>query len=128
MSDFISREDAKLHIFEYGVRHRDNSSIAAACEILELQMNAIPAADVRPVARGKWIERRFLENVYGAECSVCHTTWDYGTIFCPNCGAEMRSTNCTQTTTADEEREVLNVRAWLRNGAGMEAGEKREES
>ena len=38
---------------------------------------------------------------------------------CPNCGADMRSTDCTKTATADEEREVLNVRAWLENGADM---------
>ena len=52
MSDYISRLDVKLHIFEYGVRHRDNGSIASACENLERQMNSIPAADVRPVPDG----------------------------------------------------------------------------
>ena len=52
MAEYIEREAAKLRIFEYGVRHRDNSSISFACENLERQMNSIPAADVRPV---KWI-------------------------------------------------------------------------
>lgn len=52
MSEYIEREAAKLRIFEYGVRHRDNSSISSACENLERQMNSIPAADVRPVPDG----------------------------------------------------------------------------
>ena len=50
----------------------------------------IPAADVRPVTRGKWKYRRFTELAFGFECSVCHTTWDTSTYFCPNCGADMR--------------------------------------
>lgn len=49
MAEYIEREAAKLRIFEYGVRHRSNSSISSACENLERQMNSIPAADVRPV-------------------------------------------------------------------------------
>lgn len=49
--------------------------------------------EMRPVVSGKWKERRFSEDVYGAECSVCHTTWDYGTNFCPNCGADCRGGN-----------------------------------
>lgn len=52
MSEYIEREAAKLRIFEYGVKHRDNANIASACENLERQINYIPAADVRPVVRG----------------------------------------------------------------------------
>lgn len=86
--------------------------------------------DVRPVKWGKWIvekiEDPILEPIGVREsfrCSEC----DYGYVsfdqkrhnFCPNCGADMRSTNCTKTATADEEREVLNVQAWLKNGEDM---------
>jgi hypothetical protein len=53
-------------------------------------IESIPAADVRPAVRGKWRERRFSKNAYGFECSVCHTTWDSVTSFCPFCGADMR--------------------------------------
>ena len=52
MSKYIEREAAKLLIFEYGVKHRDNANIASACENLERQINSIPAADVRPVPDG----------------------------------------------------------------------------
>ena len=57
---------------------------------IDRRIQRVPVSDVRPVVRGKWRERRFSETVYGAECSVCHTTWDYGTNYCPNCGADMR--------------------------------------
>lgn len=73
MSEYIEREAA----------------LALADNRMRKILLALPAADVRPVVRGKWRERRFSGNVYGAECSVCHTTWDCGTNFCPNCGAVM---------------------------------------
>lgn len=62
----------------------------------------IPAADVRPVVRGKWelIERRIISKVQIWKCSNCgnmlevrETTFNCGRgdcNFCPNCGAEMR--------------------------------------
>ena len=49
-----------------------------------------PAADVRPVKRGKWQFHMFTANSWGYECRVCHTTWDAPTNYCPNCGADMR--------------------------------------
>ena len=96
MSEYIEREMAKLRIFEYGVKHRDNVNIASACKNLERQINSIPAADVRPVVRGKWM-RELADNRWANHiCSVCgymkntdiHVRMDYN--FCPNCGADMR--------------------------------------
>lgn len=47
-----------------------------------------PAADVRPVVRGEWIE----DNGNKA-CSNCRKIWLYRrTNFCPNCGAKMEVT------------------------------------
>ena len=50
---------------------------------------AIPAADVRPVMRGKWNMVKYP--LY--ECSNCGAVFQevgYGHNFCPNCGAYMR--------------------------------------
>ena len=52
----------------------------------------IPAADVQPVKRGRWIEKPTV-----AYCSCCHVHWTKSFItslrktykFCPNCGAKM---------------------------------------
>ena len=65
----------------------------------------LPAADVRPVVRGKWIPdydyaeydfdgstplpepRKFQD---GWQCSLCGRYMPDKTNFCPNCGADMR--------------------------------------
>ena len=63
------------------------------------QIEAIPAADVRPVVRGKWNRTdAYPHRVY---CSVCYKTylkndellerWEFPMNFCPNCGADMRT-------------------------------------
>ena len=63
------------------------------------EAETIPAADVRPVVRGKWIDRD--DDYYGWNmwaCSACGEEFvltegtpdmnDYH--FCPNCGADVR--------------------------------------
>ncbi|MGI5958997.1 MAG: hypothetical protein ACOX60_06250 [Massiliimalia sp.] len=53
-------------------------------------IDSMPAADVRPVVRGKWVKTDV--GIY--ECSICahpetvHEVLRYN--FCPNCGADMR--------------------------------------
>lgn len=58
------------------------------------RLKEIPAADVRPVVRGKWEE----DCAGAAVCSVCgeyafetstHHLCGWFPNFCPNCGAEM---------------------------------------
>ena len=50
----------------------------------------IPAADVRPVVRGKWVQGD-MPTYGGYKCSVCGAnTVLYKANFCPNCGADMR--------------------------------------
>lgn len=98
MSEYIKREDAKIRIFEYGVRHRDDYDIASACENLERQMNAIPSADVLERKTGKWVTHIVEDkdnDPYGFfkiryYCSACGHWQTHGqTKFCHNCGAEM---------------------------------------
>lgn len=56
------------------------------------KISAIPAADVRPVVRGKWEYewKPMLGETLPFKCSVCgkwaRTSYDY----CPYCGADMR--------------------------------------
>ena len=57
--------------------------------------NEVPAADVRPVVRGRWIPYRpDCRPVCDWKCSACGYDPDLGTQpffdFCPNCGADMR--------------------------------------
>ena len=49
----------------------------------------IPAADVRPVVRGRWVTRPYMmgQTEY---CSRCGENYRRKHNFCPNCGADMR--------------------------------------
>lgn len=53
----------------------------------------VPAADVRPVVRGKWsrVYDDFMKSNYDT-CSCCGKEYfgAYGFNYCPNCGADMR--------------------------------------
>ena len=100
MSDYIKRDAAKetmARFLGYGTIDED-----MVCRF-KIALDGIAAADVRPVARGKWINKNSVFVTYGsAECSVCgertsgskvDTGWgvdfEYPN-FCPNCGAEMK--------------------------------------
>lgn len=79
-------------------------------EVLErFEYGAIPAADVRPVVRGRWIDKQNPNwRAYSHDqCSVCGW-WNtrnamcydgparrhgHSLNFCPNCGADMREEN-----------------------------------
>lgn len=49
----------------------------------------VPAANVRPVVRGKWIWDGYVYDVPW-QCSNCGVSHDADSNFCPNCGADMR--------------------------------------
>lgn len=57
-------------------------------EVARSAIIKLPAADVRPVVRGTWIDEPIKGIRY--HCSVCQGRFDYTWHFCPNCGADMR--------------------------------------
>lgn len=61
-------------------------------------VTATPAADVVPVAHGRWIRPHWKNSNYCCDCSECggeamhkEYQWDKNGIYpiCPNCGAKM---------------------------------------
>jgi hypothetical protein len=66
-----------------------NTSIVGRSKLKEAvnAICAIPAADVRPVVRGRW-EYNPGDNI--PYCSECMMPQDSECNFCPNCGADMR--------------------------------------
>lgn len=83
--EYIERDKIGLTNFEI-IMCRGNYK--EALKILFNKIESIPAADVRPVVRGKWVD----ESIKGVRyhCSVCQGRFDYTWHFCPNCGADMR--------------------------------------
>lgn len=87
---------------DYIEREKVWSALNAACvpynRATAKAIESIPAADVRPAARGKW--NRTDAYPHRLYCSVCYKTylkndellerWEFPLNFCPNCGADMR--------------------------------------
>lgn len=104
MKKYVNVEDISLTDFEIAMCH----NYKELCEALLEKIEKAPAADVRPVIRGQWIEsEKAFEDDWGniiekkCICSACGFTQKetnvYGSSeyirksnFCPNCGADMR--------------------------------------
>lgn len=87
MAEYIEREEAINAVFG---AMADGRAVFPA-------LNNLPAADVRPVVRGKWVESKSIMDVI--YCSECGFRTIYGAMpdglgrnysYCPNCGADMR--------------------------------------
>lgn len=91
MDDLISRQAAIKAVCTVAL----HDGIRAAFKSC---IDDVPAADVRPVVRGKW--NRTDAYPHRLYCSVCNKTylkndellerWEFPLNFCPNCGADMR--------------------------------------
>lgn len=101
MGDYIERMAALNVNFKIPTRFCESKLTTARKAVQEYanEIVKIPAADVRPVVRGKWIDRD--DDYYGWNmwaCSACgeefvltEGTPDMNEYhFCPNCGADMR--------------------------------------
>lgn len=99
MSDYISRKDAKNYVIG---RYDDQLGFITMEDIID-QLDYVPAADVRPVVRGEWLE--FVGSAYHGvdddgevkwrdvsifHCDKCGRKTVVKENFCPNCGADMR--------------------------------------
>ena len=84
MNEYIKRETAVRMVM--AAKWGDGSDGAMAMEIVA----SAPAADVVPVAHGRWIYDKKAQRPY---CSVCKGYF-YGATnspmsYCPNCGTKM---------------------------------------
>jgi hypothetical protein len=105
--EYISREAAKKEYCALCMEGHVCFRSTDYCTAMKL-LNAIPAADVAPVRRGKWVKARGSWFTPGGdpvwECSECgkgrhvygieHGTYgadvaDSQWVSCPNCGAKM---------------------------------------
>ena len=92
--DFISREEAFNAILKLVPKVDDDGYCWVIRGDAAMAIYSIPAADVRPVVRGKWVDDW---ETGCSECSACHDgfLWeDYDGVdewhYCPQCGADMR--------------------------------------
>lgn len=98
MTDYIEREAAEKALDE-ACRYYPNSffnGISVSADVI----HKLPAADVRPVARGRWVQVMGKYD-WMVKCSRCNGVPLETSNYCPNCGAEM-VTGCNQLEEDDE--------------------------
>lgn len=101
MTDYISREAIAAEAQSLSTHLLNEWDTLGVLALIDRQ----PAADVRPVVRGKWLPdydyteydwdgstplpepRKFQD---GWQCSLCGEYTPSETNYCPNCGADMR--------------------------------------
>ena len=83
-NDYILRSDAVFAFCGACEGTEICGQVGEPCEEVK-QIKAIPAADVKPVRHGYWIERGNGRNPY---CSECYGIGDRSP-FCKHCGAKM---------------------------------------
>ena len=94
MAEYIEREAAFNAILNLVPKVDDDGYCWVIRGDAARAIDSIPAADVRPVERGKWIPKHH-DDGDGIEyalfhCSVCDDMMARPRNFCPNCGADMR--------------------------------------
>lgn len=89
VNTYIKKEDISLTDFEIV---SCNGNYKTALKLLLDKIERLPAADVRPVVRGKWqVYYTDLDSLY-TRCTACLCTFKGSKNhynFCPNCGAQM---------------------------------------
>ena len=97
MARYIDVNNALKVIYYYKEKHCENRNrnpinYGTLLDFIN-QINNIPSEDVKPVVRGKWIEKKAKDGQRYLQCSLCgrnkmDMTYD---DFCKFCGAEMES-------------------------------------
>jgi hypothetical protein len=108
--EYIEREAARKLICGFCA---DCDGTTDLCEYRDIQVDAIPAADVRPVVRGEWVaEKEDVEwgcSTVRYRCSHCGRLPHFDkesykfmlSDYCPKCGADMRGEQDDITRNAD---------------------------
>lgn len=90
MSDYISREAALTEL-------QNPELFNVSPRFLQI-LRDLPAADVEPVRRGRWVRPHWRNSSYCCDCSECggeamhrEYQWNKKGIYpiCPNCGSKM---------------------------------------
>ncbi len=88
MAEYIERTAAVKAVLR--MRKPENSVAQnRMLSIIQMDMLKLPAADVAPVVRGRWVMH---DDELGltCECSHCHIETIGDGNYCPNCGARMK--------------------------------------
>ncbi len=88
MAEYINRKDAQQALIDLPV-DLDAEAVQRCIETV----HNLPAADVRPVVRGEWIDDSRAGLIIKGptiRCSVCAEHVFLKSMYCPACGAVMK--------------------------------------
>lgn len=93
MAEYIDRQAAIEKIRYQGIYGSGYSNAEREDDVVDM-IESIPAADVRPVVRGKWtMHSDYPDRLICSECGTQFDVWHWEATqmyFCPHCGADMR--------------------------------------
>ena len=85
MAEYIERE-AVIDLLKE--MRKDGKAIPWEGKDIFSALRKLPAADVRPVVRGRWVYNSPDDNI--PYCSECLMPQDSECNYCPSCGADMK--------------------------------------
>ena len=89
MSDLIRREEV-INIIHNKIQSTSDFLQHDALIDVEFEVDELPTVEAKEVVHGKWIPYT-ISKLFSHTCSVCHCDLEEKTPFCPNCGADMRT-------------------------------------
>lgn len=101
MAEFIEREKAFNALLKLIPKVDDDGYCWVIRGDAATAIDSIPAADMRPVVRGKWVTREDVApfkpdgeiTSWSYKCSECGSLSRLKYNYCPSCGADMREEN-----------------------------------
>lgn len=101
MDDYIKRQAVIDLLYPVDPENDGSDGCTIVCQNrhftsaeMEAEVCEIPAADVRQVVHGKWVNICGTQEHYCSECGESFDLYAYCKDkynFCPNCGADMRT-------------------------------------
>ena len=86
--DYVLRRNASLCV-NATINGEESEDVLEALAAVLVEIHRAPAADVAPVAHGRWEFIDYYYGEYSFRCSVCGYEQDEKSKFCPHCGAKM---------------------------------------
>ena len=88
MAEYIERGDAIDAVMKQYCASSDETEFALGNAAKEIK--AIPATDIRPSRKGKWVFHQSADQCFCSECGAQMPGLYMAKTYCPGCGADMR--------------------------------------
>ena len=91
--ELIDKKPLIRHLVDWQMEQFAEVGHEREFNLLDLIIKGIenePTVEAKEVVHGKWIPYT-ISKLFSHTCSICHCDVEEKTPFCPNCGADMRT-------------------------------------